>query len=267
MDGSMRTWNVEMSGPQDARRDEAVDGAASAAGRPLENGNSGPPTPRGSLLHIRDGTNGLNCSLECPSCGGPPRDLALAKPPKPDPRKPTAREGYLKWDDYFMAVASLSAQRSKDPNKQVGACIVSAENVILGIGYNGFPRGCHDDDLPWAKESENGDPLDTKYPFVCHAEMNAIMNKNSASLQGARIFVTLFPCNECAKLIIQAGIREVVYYEDKNVRDLAAEGVSPTKGGLRKDPAFAASKKLLAMAGVALRQHRPRQPVVLALMP
>ncbi|KAF6257623.1 cytidine deaminase-like protein [Scenedesmus sp. NREL 46B-D3] len=132
---------------------------------------------------------------------------------------------YLCWDDYFMAVAFLSAERSKDPNKQVGACIVNDENIILSIGYNGFPRGCADSRLPWAKRAESGSILDTKYPYVSagslqcavvvHAEANALLNKNQAHVTGARIYVTLFPCNECAKLLIQAGIREVVYHEAK----------------------------------------------------
>ena len=135
--------------------------------------------------------------------------------PKPDPYVPKPRDRYLKWDDYFMSVAFLSAQRSKDPNKQVGAVIVGPDRVIMGVGYNGFPRGCSDSDLPWAKKSANGDPMETKYAYVCHAEMNAIMNKNSQSLHGATLYVTMYPCNECAKLIIQSGIREVVYFEGK----------------------------------------------------
>lgn len=114
-----------------------------------------------------------------------------------------------------MAVAFLSAQRSKDPNKQVGACIVDRNNIICGIGYNGFPRGCPDTHLPWSKKSADGNPLATKYPYVCHAEMNAILNKNGASVAGARVYVTMFPCNECAKLMIQAGIAEIVFHEDK----------------------------------------------------
>lgn len=102
-----------------------------------------------------------------------------------DHTDPTPRTGYLCWDDYFMAIAFLSAQRSKDPNKQVGACIVSRDHVILGIGYNGFPRGCCDSKLPWAKVAASGNPLDTKYPYVCHAEMNALLNKNAACVDGA----------------------------------------------------------------------------------
>ncbi|ELK08817.1 Deoxycytidylate deaminase [Pteropus alecto] len=123
------------------------------------------------------------------------------------------REDYLEWPEYFMAVAFLSAQRSKDPNSQVGACIVNAENKIVGIGYNGMPNGCSDDHLPWRRTAER--KLDTKYPYVCHAELNAIMNKNSTDVKGCTIYVALFPCNECAKLIIQAGIKEVIFMSDK----------------------------------------------------
>lgn len=112
------------------------------------------------------------------------------------------RDDYLEWPEYFMAVAFLSAQRSKDPSSQVGACIVNTENKIVGIGYNGMPNGCSDDLLPWRRTAEN--KLDTKYPYVCHAELNAIMNKNSADVKGCSMYVALFPCNECAKLIIQA---------------------------------------------------------------
>ncbi|XP_027735695.1 deoxycytidylate deaminase isoform X1 [Empidonax traillii] len=123
------------------------------------------------------------------------------------------REDYLEWPEYFMAVAFLSAQRSKDPSSQVGACIVNSENKIVGIGYNGMPNGCSDDVLPWTRTAANR--LDTKYPYVCHAELNAIMNKNSADVKGCSMYVALFPCNECAKLIIQAGIKEVIFMSDK----------------------------------------------------
>lgn len=123
------------------------------------------------------------------------------------------RTDYLAWSDYFMGIAILSAHRSKDPNSQVGACIVNAENKIVGIGYNGFPRGCSDDELPWDRVAES--PINTKYPYVCHAEMNAIMNKNAADLRGCAIYTTLFPCNECTKLIIQSGINRVIYLSDK----------------------------------------------------
>lgn len=111
-----------------------------------------------------------------------------------------------------MGVALLSAGRSKDNNTQVGACIVSDENKVLSVGYNGMPTGCHDDEMPWERE---GNALETKYPFVCHAELNAILNRITGSLKNARIYVSLFPCNECAKAIIQAGITTVVYGEDK----------------------------------------------------
>lgn len=115
------------------------------------------------------------------------------------------RTDYISWDEYFMGVALLSAQRSKDNSSQVGACIVSPENKILSMGYNGMPRGCFDDDMPWERE---GEPLKTKYMYVCHAELNAILNHaaSAGSLKGARIYTTLFPCNECAKALIQSGI-------------------------------------------------------------
>ena len=122
------------------------------------------------------------------------------------------RLDYLSWDEYFMGVALLSAQRSKDPNTQVGACIINEKKKIIGIGYNGLPIGCSDDTFPWARE---GDFLETKYPYVCHAELNAILNKISADLDRCVVYVTLFPCNECAKVIIQSGIREVVYLSNK----------------------------------------------------
>ena len=120
------------------------------------------------------------------------------------------RTDYINWDEYFMGIALLTAMRSKDPSSQVGACIVSPENKILSLGYNGMPIGCDDDAMPWDRE---GDPLDTKYMYVCHAELNAILNSAHNNLKGARVYVTLFPCNECAKAIIQSGISEVVYYQ------------------------------------------------------
>ena len=154
-----------------------------------------------------------------------------------------------------MAIAFLSSQRSKDPKKQVGACIVNAERVIVGIGYNGFPRGCADDALPWAKASASGDVLETKVPYVVHAEANAILNKNASTLQGAHLYVTMYPCCECAKLIIQCGIREVTYSEAKNV---ARDGGPP-------DALYVAAAKMLSLAGVRVQQHRARVPLVLSL--
>ncbi|XP_049899901.1 deoxycytidylate deaminase [Epinephelus moara] len=151
------------------------------------------------------------------------------------------RKDYLEWPDYFMAVAFLSAQRSKDPSSQVGACIVNEENKIVGIGYNGMPNGCDDDLLPWSRSAD--DRLNTKYPYVCHAELNAIMNKNSADVKGCTMYVALFPCNECAKLIIQAGIKEVVYLSDK----------------YHESPEMIASRRLLGMAGVQCRQFKPKR--------
>ena len=127
-------------------------------------------------------------------------------------QKTNKREDYLSWDEYFMAVALLSAQRSKDPSTQVGACVANDSNKIVGVGYNGFPWGCPDDELPWARE---GDYLDTKYPYVCHAELNAVLNATTQNLKNCRIYVGLFPCNECTKVIIQSGIREIIYLSDK----------------------------------------------------
>ncbi len=122
------------------------------------------------------------------------------------------RDDYISWAEYFMAIACLSAQRSKDGSTQVGACIVSREHKILSLGYNGMPIGCQDDCMPWAREGER---LNTKYMYVCHAELNAILNHTGGDLRGAILYTTLFPCNECAKAIIQSGIAEVVYKEDK----------------------------------------------------
>lgn len=120
-------------------------------------------------------------------------------------------QDYISWDEYFMGIALLSAKRSKDPNTQVGACIVSEDNRILSIGYNGAPRGLHDDIMKWERE---GDFLNTKYAYVCHGELNAILNYRG-NLAGSKIYVGLFPCNECAKAIIQSGIKEVIYKDDK----------------------------------------------------
>ncbi|MDD3171676.1 MAG: dCMP deaminase family protein [Bacilli bacterium] len=132
------------------------------------------------------------------------------------------RSDYISWDKYFMGVAILSAMRSKDPNTQVGACIVNPQKRIVGIGYNGFPYGCEDDEFPWSNE---GEFCETKYPYVVHAEPNAILNSIS-SLEGCSIYVTLFPCHECVKLIIQSGIKEIVFLDDKyqgTDSDLAAK--------------------------------------------
>ncbi len=124
------------------------------------------------------------------------------------------RTDYISWNEYFMAIAKLSGMRSKDPNTQVGACIVSNDNRILSIGYNGAPNGFDDEKFPWSREGEN---LKTKYPYVCHAELNAILNYRGTKkdLENAKIYVDLFPCNECAKIIIQSGIKEVIYLSDK----------------------------------------------------
>lgn len=122
------------------------------------------------------------------------------------------RQEYISWDTYFMGIAQLSSKRSKDPKTQVGACVVSPDNKIVGIGYNGFPKGISDDVFPW---KDQGDFLETKYPYVVHAEANAILNA-SQNLKDCKLFVTLFPCNECTKLIIQSGIKELIYVSNKD---------------------------------------------------
>ena len=144
------------------------------------------------------------------------------------------RTDYISWDEYFMGVALLAAKRSKDPNTQVGACIVSDDNKILSIGYNGMPIGCSDDEFPWEKGVE-----DNKYFYIVHSELNAILNYRGGSLEGSKIYVTLFPCNECAKAIIQCGIKEVIYRDD-----------------LYKDtPEVVASKRMLRSAGVVVTEY------------
>lgn len=149
------------------------------------------------------------------------------------------RTDYISWDEYFMGVALLSAKRSKDPNTQVGACIVNDKNKIVGAGYNGLPIGCCDDEFPWSKQ---GDFLETKYPYVCHAELNAILNNIGMDLKGCKIYTALFPCNECTKAIIQSGISEVIYLSDKyNGSDTSV-----------------ASKKMLDTAGVTYRKVKSR---------
>ena len=146
------------------------------------------------------------------------------------------RTDYISWDEYFMGVAKLAARRSKDPSTQVGACIVSQENIIISTGYNGMPKGCSDDEFPWAREGE-----ETKYPYVVHAELNAILNASGRDLRGSRVYVALFPCNECAKAIIQSGVKEVVYLSDKYANT----------------PGVKASKRMLDAAGVKYTQLRP----------
>lgn len=146
------------------------------------------------------------------------------------------RSDYLSWDEYFMGIAILSSMRSKDPSTQVGACIVDKENKILSMGYNGMPRSCDDDEYPWERD---GKPLDTKYLFVCHAELNAILNCHGGSVRDSICYTTLFPCNECAKAIIQSGISEIVYMSDKY------GDTDSTK----------ASKRMFDSAGVKYRQY------------
>jgi dCMP deaminase len=146
------------------------------------------------------------------------------------------RTDYISWDEYFMGVAKLAARRSKDPSTQVGACIVSQDNIIISTGYNGMPKGCSDDEFPWDREG-----AETKYPYVVHAELNAILNANGRDLRGSRVYVALFPCNECAKAIIQSGVKEVVYLSNKY------DGT----------PSVEASKRMLDAAGVKYTRLRP----------
>jgi dCMP deaminase len=231
----------EAEAPKPARLGHDPPASPTGAGeRPTERHA---PTPRQALL------------------GGESPGVGLSK----DGDAATRRDGYIDWPDYFMSVAMLSAFRSKDPSRQVGACIVDpGTKRIVGIGYNGFPWGCSDEVLPWARKADSW--LDTKYPYVCHgefaanlqrarlhalshpratcaraAELNAIMNKNTASLEGCRMYTTLFPCNECAKLIVQSRMREVVYLSD------AQEGTDPNT----------ASRRILDLAGVQVWRHAP----------
>lgn len=122
------------------------------------------------------------------------------------------RADYISWNEYFMGVATLASKRSKDPNTQVGACIVDKDNYIVSVGYNGMPLGCSDDEFPWERQ---GGTLDTKYAYVTHAELNAILNSKTANLEGSTVYVTLFPCNECTKALIQKRIGKIVYLDDK----------------------------------------------------
>ena len=148
------------------------------------------------------------------------------------------RENYISWDEYFMGIAILSSRRSKDPNTQVGACIVNRSNKIMSVGYNGLPRGCNDDEFPWER---TGDEYDTKYPYVCHAELNAILNSGAADLDDCKLYVALFPCNECAKAIIQSGIKQIIYADDKYANT----------------PSVKASKRMLDASGVTYRKYDP----------
>lgn len=148
------------------------------------------------------------------------------------------RKDYITWEEYFMGIAILSSMRSKDPSTQVGACIANAENKVVSIGYNGMPQGLEDDKMPWG----HGDGLDSKYLYVCHAEFNAILNSQISNLKGTKIYVTLFPCNECAKAIIQTGIKEIIYLNDKYADSLETK----------------ASKRMLDMANVKYRPFEGR---------
>lgn len=155
------------------------------------------------------------------------------------------RKDYISWNEYFMGIAMLSAERSKDNSTQVGACIVNRDNKIVSVGYNGMPTGCCDDEMPWEREGETS--LDTKYPFVCHAELNAILNSNIGNLSGCTVYVTLFPCNECAKAIIQSGIKKVVYYSNKyaDTESTRAACMLLERCGIAVEPYEPSGKKLV----------------------
>ncbi len=153
--------------------------------------------------------------------------------------KTKKREDYISWDEYFFGVSELSAMRSKDPNTQVGACIVNKKNRIVGMGYNGFPAGCSDEELPWGRKAESS--LNTKYPYVVHAEVNAILN-STTPLDDCTIYVIMFPCNECAKMIIQSGIKEVVYIYDP----------------YKDTDSVIAAKRMMDMSGVRHRLYTPK---------
>ena len=158
------------------------------------------------------------------------------------------RQDVIDWDELFMGTCLLNAMRSKDPRTQVGACIVNKEKRIVGIGYNGFANGCSDDELAWSRKSETNSKLETKHLFVCHAEMNAIVNKIQADLKNTTIYVSLFPCNECAKLIIQSGIKQVIYLEDRDKEE------------------YEASRTMFKLAGVTYKPYQPtRKEIVLKL--
>jgi len=148
------------------------------------------------------------------------------------------RKDYFSWDETFMQICKVIAQRSKDPNTQNGACIVDQDNIIIGLGYNGFPRGCSDDELPWAREGNFGDK---KYAYVVHAEANAMFNTNSDT-RGAKLYCSLFPCNECAKITVQLGLKEIIYESDK----------------YHDDEQWQAARKILDLAGVKYRQYIPK---------
>lgn len=154
------------------------------------------------------------------------------------------RSNYISWDEYFMGIAMLSAERSKDNSTQVGACIVNENKKIVSVGYNGMPTGCCDDEMPWEREGETS--LDTKYPFVCHAELNAILN-STKRMTGCTLYVTLFPCNECAKAIIQSGIKRVVYYHNKyaDTEGVKASEILFRKCGVEVSEYIPSGKKIM----------------------
>lgn len=141
----------------------------------------------------------------------------------------------LNWDETFMNMSLLISMRSKDPNTRVGSVIVK-DNKVLGMGYNGMPFSIgenNDTIYPWDKESD--DIYSNKHGYVVHSEVNAILN-STCSVKGATIYVSLFPCNECAKIIVQSGIKKVVYLDEWD----------------KTKPTVKASRRILENAGVEL---------------
>lgn len=158
-------------------------------------------------------------------------------------RREDIKHNHIGWDEYFMSIAILSSLRSKDTNTKVGACIVGYDHKVASLGYNGMPIGVDDEKIPWARKADS--ELDTKYPYVCHAELNAVLN-STKSIRGCTLYVTLFPCNECAKAVIQAGIKKVIYLDDKY-----------------HDADYSkASRKLFEMAGVDFEEYTGRIPEI-----
>ena len=193
---------------------------------------------KGKELEIQGATKALQASKN--NLVRTIEDKALVETlEKENEEKFLGRKDYISWDEYFMGVSILSAKRSKDPSTQVGACIVDEDKKIVGVGYNGSPRGIEDEDFPWERE---GDFMNTKYAYVCHAELNAILNSTKENLKGCTMYVAMSPCNECAKAIVQSGIKKVVYLSDK----------------YKDTSSHKASRKILEMSGVFLEKLKPK---------
>ena len=160
-------------------------------------------------------------------------------------KKVKARKNYLSWDDTFIMIAQVIAQRSKDPSTQTGAVVVDEDNIVLGLGYNGWAKGVKEGHFSWSKDYglNKKDILNTKYPYVVHAEVNAILSSNK-SVKGAKLYCYLFPCSECTKVIIQSGVKEVIYEDDRQDQN---------------SNNFAVSKKLFDLSGVKHRKYNSKK--------